>query len=192
MVVRYNTQSVQYSARVVIVRYRTTSKRLFTQQVLFIIHLSIIQHFYIMCWIVYPRHQYKIKLHATPHQQNNIFFITHKPTYNSNLYKTTHPQLLSIPLDNTIKPCYTTNQTSVRCLADFQHLQQIHKLKYKLNKLIYSNHTRSNYHTYINTYTNITRQYISYYHTKLDPNYYNQISACNSITYNYTQHTPMT
>lgn len=65
MVVRYNTQSVQYSVRVVIVRYRTTSKRLFTQQVLFIIHLSIIQHFYIMCWIVYLRHQYKIKLHAT-------------------------------------------------------------------------------------------------------------------------------
>lgn len=44
MVVRYNTQSVQYSVRVVIVRYRTTGKRLFTQQVLFIIHLSIIQH----------------------------------------------------------------------------------------------------------------------------------------------------
>ena len=72
MVVRYNTQSVQYSVRVVVVRYRTTSKRLFTQQVLFIIHLSIIKHFYIICWIIYPYHQHKIKLYATPHQQNNI------------------------------------------------------------------------------------------------------------------------
>lgn len=58
MVVRYSVQTVQYIVRVVIVRYRTTNKRLFTQQVLFIIHLSIIQHFYIMCWIVYPRHQH--------------------------------------------------------------------------------------------------------------------------------------
>lgn len=56
MVVRYSVQTVQYIVRVVIVRYRTTNKRLFTQQVLFIIHLSIIQHFCIMCWIVYPYH----------------------------------------------------------------------------------------------------------------------------------------
>ena len=81
MVVRYSIQTVQYFVRVVIVRYRTIGKRPFTQQVLFIIHLSIIQHFYIMCWIVYPRHQYKIKLHATPH---------HKPTYNLTLYQTTY------------------------------------------------------------------------------------------------------
>ena len=70
IVVRYNAQTVQYIVRVVIVRYRTTNKRLFTQQVLFIIHLSIIQHFYIMCWIVYPRHQ---------------------PTYNFTLYQPTLP-----------------------------------------------------------------------------------------------------
>lgn len=44
MVVRYSIQTVQYFVRVVIVRYRTIGKRLFTQQVLFIIHLSIIQH----------------------------------------------------------------------------------------------------------------------------------------------------
>ena len=68
MVVRYSVQTVQYYVRVVIVRYRTTGKRLFTQQLLFIIHLSIIQHFYIICCIIYPhhqRHQHKIKLHAT-------------------------------------------------------------------------------------------------------------------------------
>ena len=72
MVVRYNVQAVQYSVRVVIVRYRTTGKRLFTQQVLFIIRLSIIRHFCIMCWIVYPYHQHKIKFHDTQHLQNNI------------------------------------------------------------------------------------------------------------------------
>ena len=44
IIVRHNAQTVQYIVRVVIVRYRTTNKRLFTQQVLFIIHLSIIQH----------------------------------------------------------------------------------------------------------------------------------------------------
>lgn len=44
IVVRHNAQTVQYIVRVVIVRYRTTNKRLFTQQVLFIIHLSVIQH----------------------------------------------------------------------------------------------------------------------------------------------------
>lgn len=44
MIVRYSIQTVQYSVRVAIVRYRTTGKRLFTQQLLFIIHLSIIQH----------------------------------------------------------------------------------------------------------------------------------------------------
>ena len=44
IVVRYNAQTVQDIVRVVIVRYRTTCKRPFTQQVLFIIHLSIIQH----------------------------------------------------------------------------------------------------------------------------------------------------
>lgn len=123
MVVRYNTQSVQYSVRVVIVRYRTTNKRLFTQQLLFIIHLSIIQHFYIMCWIVYPRHQHKIKLHATPHQQNNIFFITHNqpitqlytkpPTHNFYLYHLTAQSNSATLL----------TKTSVRCLADFQHLR---------------------------------------------------------------------
>lgn len=101
IIVRHNAQTVQYIVRVVIVRYRITNKRLFTQQVLFIIHLSIIQHFYIMCWIVYPRHQ---------------------PTYNQALYQPTLLQLLSIPLDSTAKPCYTTKQTSVRCLADFQRL----------------------------------------------------------------------
>lgn len=56
IVVRHNAQTVQYIVRVVVVRYRTTNKRLFTQQVLFIIHLSIIQHFCIICWIVYPYH----------------------------------------------------------------------------------------------------------------------------------------
>lgn len=83
IVARYNAQTVQYVVRVVIVRYRTTNKRLFTQQLLFNKHLSTIQHFYIMCWIVYPRHQYKIKLHATTNH--------HKPTYNTTLYQTTHP-----------------------------------------------------------------------------------------------------
>lgn len=116
-------------------------------------------------------------------QVNNINH--HKPTYNFTLYQPTLLQLLSIPLDSTAKQCYTTNQTSVRCLAGFQHLRQLHKLKYKLNKLIYSNHTRLNYHTYINTYINITQQYISYYYIKLDPNYDNYIIAYNSITYNY-------
>lgn len=92
-----------------------------------------------------PSIQNKTSRHATSAKQ---YFLYHsQQTYNLTLYQTIHPQLLSIPLDNTIKPCYTTKQTSVRCLADFQHLQQIHKLKYKLNKLIYSNHTRSSYHT---------------------------------------------
>lgn len=94
MVIRCSVQTVQYIVRVALVRYRTTNKRLFTQQLLFIIHLSIIQHFYIMCWIVYPRHQHKIKLHAIPHQQNDIFFITQyqppQPTYNLTLYQTTY------------------------------------------------------------------------------------------------------
>lgn len=72
IVVRHNAQTVQYIVRVVIVRYRTSSKRPFTQQLLFIIHLSIIQHFYIMCWIVYLRHQHKIKLHATPRPQTHL------------------------------------------------------------------------------------------------------------------------
>ena len=130
-----------------------------------------------------PSIQNKTSHHTTLAKQ---YFLYHsKPTYNLTLYQTTHPQLLPIPLDSTAKPCYTTNQTSVRCLADFQHLQLLHKLKYKLNKLIHSNHTRSSYQTYINTYKSITRQYISYYHAKLDPNYNNYIITYTTITYNY-------
>lgn len=44
MVIRCSVQTVQYIVRVALVRYRATNKRLFTQQLLFIIHLSVIQH----------------------------------------------------------------------------------------------------------------------------------------------------
>ena len=62
MVIRCSAQTVQYIVRVALVRYRTTNKRLFTQQVLFIILLSIIQHLYIICWIIYPHHQHAGKI----------------------------------------------------------------------------------------------------------------------------------
>lgn len=102
MIVRYSIQTVQYSVRVAIVRYRTTGKRLFTQQVLFIIHLSVIQHFYIICWIIYPHHQQTDKI-IISHNQSQSVIVNHKT-----LYKLTiHPPITSL---------YTKPPTNSFCL----------------------------------------------------------------------------
>lgn len=85
MVVRYNTQSVQYSVRVVIVRYRTTIKRLFTQQVLFIIHLSVIQHIMQKCWIIYPHHQHTCKI-TINHIYSQSVIVNHQTLYKLTFY----------------------------------------------------------------------------------------------------------
>ena len=99
MVVRHNAQTVQYIARVVIVRYRTISKRPFTQQLLFIIHLSIIQHIMQKCLIFHLHYQYKTKLHATLHPQNNISL--------SGKTIVTHQTLYKLTIHHTITTLYT-------------------------------------------------------------------------------------
>lgn len=99
MVVRYNTQSVQYSVRVVIVRYRTTSKRLFTQQVLFIMHLSVIQHFYIICWIIYPHHQQTGKI-TINHIYSQSVIVNYQTLYKLTINTPITPTYIKPPTHN--------------------------------------------------------------------------------------------
>lgn len=113
MVVRYNTQSVQYSVRVVIVRYRTTSKRLFTQQVLFIVRLPIIQHFCIICWIIRPHHKYTDKI-IISHNQSQSVIVNHKTLYKLTIHPPITPTYIKQPCHSfylyhlTVQPNHAT------------------------------------------------------------------------------------
>ena len=110
IVVRYNAQTVQYIVRVVIVRYRTTGKRLFTQQVLFIIHLSVIQHFYIICWIIYPHHQQTDKI-IINHNQSQSVIVNHQTLYKLTISTTTNPPITTLYIKSPTHSFYLYHLT---------------------------------------------------------------------------------